>query len=507
MSIQIDKIANDLFEKIRSRFEDISLGDEKAKSTQKPENARFFNFDYIADGENFGNITISLIDELSLKIYFSKNISENLNEHQRKHWYDFLKELRFFAKRSSLNFEPRDITRNTLKHRDIQQLSKDDDTYSRDELALGESLHKAYTMTKQNKFAKQFERWANQITESAWSDDSYEQHDAEKVEDLISLLSSPLEVGIDAINAINALVGIITSDELSDELLALANEDPSEDARYVILDWLESEQPELYQMVLDDVSEPSEEAPEEELDEVRGERDHDREREENERQQPNWNDDEEDEYDPDEHENEADYRYQQEKDARATGELSEDDYDNRRISEWKIKFNLSDGRTHYEFVEAYTSQEAKLKIKELIKKVSASYKGTDKEVRHISYNCISGPEMGGRSIGEGEVDEGKGLIRKAAAGAALIGALGAGSHAMDQSSYSASPQLQKLEQLHQQAVKSGDSNRADSLSDRIENHKARLGMGKGEVRTASGAPKEVYESLTDIRKLAGLLKG
>ena len=372
MSIQIDKIANDLFEKIRSRFEDISLGDEKAKSTQKPENARFFNFDYIADGENFGNVTISLIDELSLKIYFSKNISENLNEHQRKHWYDFLKELRYFAKRSSLNFEPRDITRNTLKHRDIQQLSKDDDTYSRDDIALGESLHKAYTMTKQNKFAKQFEQWANQITESAWSDDSYEQHDDEKVEDLISLLASPLEVGVDAINAINALVGIITSDELSDELLALANEDPSEDARYVILDWLECNQPELYQMVLDDVSEPSEEAPEEELE---------------------------------------------------------------------------------------------------------------------------------------EVDEGKGLIRKAAAGAALIGALGAGSHAMDQSSYSSSPQLQKLEQLHQQAVKSGDSARADSLANRIENHKARLSMGKGEVRTASGAPKEVNESLSDIRKLAGLLNG
>lgn len=137
---ELNKIAEDLFEKIRGRFEDVSLGDENAKSTQNPESARFFNFDYEVDGRNHGNITISIIDEQSLKVYFSKNISRDLDESEQKKWYQFLRELRQFAKRNLLTFEPRDITRSTLKIRDIKQISKDDSTYSKkDADHLGES--------------------------------------------------------------------------------------------------------------------------------------------------------------------------------------------------------------------------------------------------------------------------------------------------------------------------------------------------------------------------------
>ena len=131
---EINKIAESLFEKIRDRFEDVSLGDENAKATQDPEKARFFNFDYVANDNNHGNITMSLIDEMSLKIYFSKNISHNMEDQDKKEWYSFLRELREFAKRNLLSFEPRDITRSTLKHRDLQQVSKADSTYDKDEV-------------------------------------------------------------------------------------------------------------------------------------------------------------------------------------------------------------------------------------------------------------------------------------------------------------------------------------------------------------------------------------
>jgi hypothetical protein len=131
---EINKIAEGLFEKIRDRFEEVSLGDQNAKATQDPEKARFFNFDYTVDGHNHGNITMSLIDENSLKIYFSKNISDKLDDEHKKDWYTFLRELREFARRNLLSFEPRDITRSTLKHRDVQQQSKTDDTYSADDV-------------------------------------------------------------------------------------------------------------------------------------------------------------------------------------------------------------------------------------------------------------------------------------------------------------------------------------------------------------------------------------
>ena len=135
---ELNKISESLFEKIRDRFEDVSLGDENAHATQNPEDARFFNFDYVINEKNYGNITISLIDEMSLKVYFSKNISHDLEGDERRDWYSFLRELREFAKRNLLSFEPRDITRSTLKHRDIQQVSKADSTYTKDEV-IGES--------------------------------------------------------------------------------------------------------------------------------------------------------------------------------------------------------------------------------------------------------------------------------------------------------------------------------------------------------------------------------
>jgi hypothetical protein len=142
---EIDKIAEGLFEKIRDRFEDVSLGNDKAKATSDPERARFFNFDYVINDHNHGNITMSLIDETSLKVYFSKNISKDLNDEERHEWYGFLRELREFARRNLLSFEPRDITRSTLKHRDIAQQSKADSTYDKDEVVAESRMYGTMT--------------------------------------------------------------------------------------------------------------------------------------------------------------------------------------------------------------------------------------------------------------------------------------------------------------------------------------------------------------------------
>ena len=137
---ELDKIAEALFEKIRSRFEGVTIGDENAKTTQDPEHARFINFDYTSkDGETFGNVTISLIDENSIKVYYGKNITDNLNEEQTQEWFDFLRGIRMFAKRNLLNFDTRDIARSSLNLSDIKQQSKSDSAYTTDEVTIGES--------------------------------------------------------------------------------------------------------------------------------------------------------------------------------------------------------------------------------------------------------------------------------------------------------------------------------------------------------------------------------
>jgi hypothetical protein len=140
---EIEKIAENLFDKIRSRFEDISLGDEKGQSTTVPEKARFFNFDYISkDGENFGNVTLSLIGNTSLKIYYGQNITQELEHGQQDEWFAFLRGLREFARRNMLTFDTRDITRRNLDISAIKQQSKANSTFDTDEVEVSESVER-----------------------------------------------------------------------------------------------------------------------------------------------------------------------------------------------------------------------------------------------------------------------------------------------------------------------------------------------------------------------------
>lgn len=140
MSKEIESIATALFEKIRSRFTNVTLGDEKAQAEQDPEKARFFNFTYTGrDGAKFGAVTISLIDETSLKVYFGQNISADMDREQRKEWYEFLRNLRQFAKRNLLTFDTRDINKSNLKLQDVKQQAKVDDVATTDDMPVTES--------------------------------------------------------------------------------------------------------------------------------------------------------------------------------------------------------------------------------------------------------------------------------------------------------------------------------------------------------------------------------
>jgi hypothetical protein len=137
---EIESIASALFDKIRSRFPNITLGDESAKAETDPEKARFFNFTYASeDGAEFGKVTISLIDETSLKVYYGQNISGEMDTEQRQEWYKLLRNLRQFAKRNLLTFDTRDINKSNLKLQDLKQQAKTDDTFTTQDVTVTES--------------------------------------------------------------------------------------------------------------------------------------------------------------------------------------------------------------------------------------------------------------------------------------------------------------------------------------------------------------------------------
>ena len=119
-----NNIATDLFYKIRSRFSGLKLGAETGEITINPEEARFFDFDYMEGETPIGHVSISLAEQNSMKVYFSHGITESMDDSQKTNWYGFLKELRQFAKRRLLSFDTRDIAKDNLDKRDYAFLSQ-----------------------------------------------------------------------------------------------------------------------------------------------------------------------------------------------------------------------------------------------------------------------------------------------------------------------------------------------------------------------------------------------
>ena len=119
-----NNIATDLFYKVRSRFSGLKLGAETGEITINPEEARFFDFDYMEGETPIGHVSISLAEPNSMKVYFSHGITEGMDDGQKTNWYGFLKELREFAKRRLLSFDTRDIAKDNLDRRDYEFLSQ-----------------------------------------------------------------------------------------------------------------------------------------------------------------------------------------------------------------------------------------------------------------------------------------------------------------------------------------------------------------------------------------------
>jgi hypothetical protein len=120
----LEIIAQDLFDKVRSRFENLEMGDETGAVTLDPKDARLFDFDFVLEGNNMGRVSISINEVGSLKVYYSQGIIEGVDTASAGKWYDFLKEMRQFAKRRLLRFDTRDITKGNLDKNDFQYLAQ-----------------------------------------------------------------------------------------------------------------------------------------------------------------------------------------------------------------------------------------------------------------------------------------------------------------------------------------------------------------------------------------------
>ena len=121
--INLDKIGEELFSKIRGRFPSVTIGDESGTITNEPKAARFFDFDYKSGSNVLGKVSVSLSEDDGVVVMYSNDFLAKESQLKQEGWYDFLKELRFFAKKRLLNFDTRDINKSNLNKRDYQFLA------------------------------------------------------------------------------------------------------------------------------------------------------------------------------------------------------------------------------------------------------------------------------------------------------------------------------------------------------------------------------------------------
>jgi len=122
--MNLNVIAKDLFNKIRGQFPQVTLGNSSGQATTEPTEARFFDFDFKESGNTLGKVSISISEEDGLVVMHSKDFVEQSDEPLKHGWYNFLKELRSFAKARVLGFDTRDITKSNLEKRDYDFLGQ-----------------------------------------------------------------------------------------------------------------------------------------------------------------------------------------------------------------------------------------------------------------------------------------------------------------------------------------------------------------------------------------------
>jgi len=123
MNKNLNKIAKELFNTLRSEFSTIKLGNEDAEVIDEPEEARYFEFEFQNEGKSLGSITISIDDDDGLVVMFSNDIVHDALDGAKQKWFNFLRRMREFAKRRLMNFEARDILK-SLDEKDYGFLSK-----------------------------------------------------------------------------------------------------------------------------------------------------------------------------------------------------------------------------------------------------------------------------------------------------------------------------------------------------------------------------------------------
>ena len=116
--MDLNAVAQDLFDELKSRYAKLTLGDDQAQVTSDPAQARFFKF-------NWNNNPVSVsIDEENLRLIYNRSLTDSVDSEQEQEWYEFSRFMKEFAVTHNLGFKPQDVEKLDLEQGDFEFLSQ-----------------------------------------------------------------------------------------------------------------------------------------------------------------------------------------------------------------------------------------------------------------------------------------------------------------------------------------------------------------------------------------------
>jgi hypothetical protein len=104
--------AQQLYDLLVSRNFDPELLDSTGRPSENPGETEVFSFNFQTEaGNDYGTVVVMLGTENDMEIYFGDNIGRGMEPEDKKEWFDFLYQLRMFAKRNLMTFGLKNLNR------------------------------------------------------------------------------------------------------------------------------------------------------------------------------------------------------------------------------------------------------------------------------------------------------------------------------------------------------------------------------------------------------------
>jgi len=112
--ISTENINQNLFDLLTTKNFELVTRDNKGKETAEPKKAELFSFDYTADDNNYGTVVVTITGDGNLEVFYGDTLGKGMDLDHKAEWYDFLYQLRHFARRNMLGFDLKNM--NKLKY-------------------------------------------------------------------------------------------------------------------------------------------------------------------------------------------------------------------------------------------------------------------------------------------------------------------------------------------------------------------------------------------------------